>query len=435
MRLAFLTPGTGSYYCGACMRDNALAKSLLEAGHEVSMLPMYLPLQLDEASLTQRKTPIFFGGINIYLQQKVPLFRRSPAWFDRLFNSSSLLRAAANRSHMTSPREHGEMALAMLEIEDSPFAKETAKLLDWLTQDPPDLVVLSNALLAGFIRPLKDRLGCSVMTCFQGEDSFLDGLPEPYRERCWNAMRARLAETDLLVSPSRFYADLMRERLGDPELDIAVMPNGVEAATGQSGARDISLASASPIIGYLARMIPEKGLHLLVEAFIHLRKELGHPDARLHIAGACTAADEQHVARAKTRLSTAGLSSSVAWSANIDHPEKTRILSSFTLCSVPATYPEAFGLYTVEALAAGVPLVLPDRSSFTEIVGQSRAGVLTRPDDPASLAQAWHDLLSDPERLQELRTNALRASEESYSVRAMRDRFLELATPLISPGR
>ena len=48
MNFAFLTPGTGSYYCGACMRDNALAKSLLAAGHQVSLLPMYLPLQLDE---------------------------------------------------------------------------------------------------------------------------------------------------------------------------------------------------------------------------------------------------------------------------------------------------------------------------------------------------------------------------------------------------
>jgi hypothetical protein len=48
MNFAFLTPGTGSYYCGACMRDNALAKSLLAAGHRVSLLPMYLPLQLDE---------------------------------------------------------------------------------------------------------------------------------------------------------------------------------------------------------------------------------------------------------------------------------------------------------------------------------------------------------------------------------------------------
>ena len=136
------------------MRDNALAKSLLAAGHEVSLLPMYLPLELDEGQLDQPDTPIFFGGINVFLQQKLKWFRRSPAWLDKLLNGTGLLRAAARRSHMTSPREHGEMTLAMLDLEHSAFAKETEKLLDWLERNPPDIVVLSNALLVGFMKAM-----------------------------------------------------------------------------------------------------------------------------------------------------------------------------------------------------------------------------------------------------------------------------------------
>ena len=426
MNIAFLTPGTGSYYCGACMRDNALAKSLLAAGHEVSLLPMYLPLELDEESLDQPETPIFFGGINVFLQQKLKWFRRSPAWLDKMFNNTGLLRAAAKRSHMTSPEEHGEMTLAMLDLEHSAFAKETAKLLDWLEGNPPDIVVLSNALLVGFTRTLKERLGCRIITTFQGEDSFLDGLPEPYKSDCWSEMKARLGDSDLLIAPSSYYAEFVQTRLEAPDLDIAVMPNGVTPS--ESAIRNPQ--SAIPTIGYLARMIREKGLELLVDAFIHLRLKLKHPDARLHIAGSETASDKALVHELKQRIENAGLTGDVAWFPNLEPERKADFLTGLTLFSVPATYHEAFGLYAIEALAAGIPLVMPRSSSFPEIVETSQAGVLTEPEDPASLATAWQDLLKDEARLATYHENALRAAGESYSVEAMRERFLSLVSSI-----
>ncbi len=427
MNLAFLTPGTGSYYCGACMRDNALAKSLHAAGHQVSLLPMYLPLQLDEEKHPQAGNPIFFGGINVFLQQKLSLFRHTPAWFHKLLNHSGLLRSAAKRSHMTSAREHGEMALAMLRIEDSHFGTELDKLIDFLATEKPDVLCLGTALQAGMIRELKRRLGVKIICSFQGEDSFLDGLPEPFKTSCWNELRIRLADADLLVAPSQFYADLMRRRFDAPDLRIEVMPNGIDL----EGYRVSILPTNPPVIGYLARMIREKGVHHFVEAFIHLRKQLQHPDARLHIAGAATAGDQKLVTNLQQTLAAAGLADQVTWSPNISREEKADMLASLTLFSVPATYPEAFGLYTVEALASGVPLVQPDASSFQEIVATSQAGILVPPNNPAALAAAWHDLLARPERLKELGENGRRAAEQSYSVEAMRDRFLALAQPLI----
>ena len=156
LKFAFLTPGTGGWYCGACMRDNALAKGLLGAGHEVSLLPMYLPLQLDEDVLAStRTTPVFFGGINVFLQQKFPWFRRSPGWFDRWLNAPRLLRRVARHSHMTSASDQGELTLAMLRLEDDRFAKELDKLCSWLQLDPPDILCLSTVLQAGLIRELK----------------------------------------------------------------------------------------------------------------------------------------------------------------------------------------------------------------------------------------------------------------------------------------
>jgi glycosyltransferase involved in cell wall biosynthesis len=426
MNFAFLTPGTGSYYCGACMRDNALAKSLLAAGHQVSLLPMYLPLQLDEETLSQTHNPIFFGGINVYLQQNLSLFRHTPRWLDHFLNNSKLLRFAAKRSHMTSARVHGAMALAMLRIEGSHFGKELDKLIDWLAIEKPDILCLGTALQAGMIRQLKQRLGVKIICSFQGEDSFLDGLPEPFKTECWAELRDRLMDADRLVAPSRFYADLMRQRLDAPDLRIEIMPNGIDL----EGYLPPKPASP-PVIGYLARMIREKGVGLLVSAFIHLRKNLHHPDARLHIAGACTAGDEALVASLKQQLAAAGLADQVTWSPNISREEKAAMLSSLTLFSVPATYPEAFGLYLIEAMASGVPVVQPASSSFPEIIENSGGGVLVPPGDPIALATAWHELLSSPDALQSFREKGRHAAENHYSVSAMRERFLAEAKKLV----
>ncbi|MEP4078022.1 glycosyltransferase family 4 protein [Haloferula sp.] len=439
MNIAILTPGTGSYYCGACMRDNALAKSLHAAGHEVSLLPMYLPLMLDDDQLPQADNPIFFGGINVFLQQKLKL--RIPGFLHKLLNNSSLLRSAAKRSHMTSARDHGEMALAMLRIEDSPFGQEMDQLINWLAQEKPDILLLGTALQAGMIRQLRKRLDVKIICSFQGEDSFLDGLPEPFKTDCWNELTARLPEADLLISPSQFYADLMRRRLNLPTQNIEVLPNGIQPSPDAAQPPDqplstshsaLGTAAKRPVVGYLARMIREKGIHHLVEAFIHLRNELKHPDAHLHIAGAMTAGDEKLVAELKQQLSQAKLTDHVTWSPNISLEEKNALLAGFTLFSVPATYPEAFGLYLIEALAAGVPVVQPDAASFQEIIATSDAGRLVPPNDPKALATAWHSLLSDPDELQSFSEKGRRAAAKFYSVEAMRDRFLDLAKPFVS---
>jgi glycosyltransferase involved in cell wall biosynthesis len=276
------------------------------------------------------------------------------------------------------------------------------------------------------IRQLKQRLGVKIICCFQGEDSFLDGLPEPFKSACWSELRSRLEEADLLVAPSQFYADLMRQRLDAPGLRIEVMPNGIDL----DGYR-VANPTSPPVIGYLARMIREKGLPELVEAFIHLRTALRHPDARLHIAGAATAGDSALIGQLKHQLDAAGLGEQVTWSPNISREQKADMLSSLTLFSVPATYPEAFGLYLLEALASGVPVVQPRVSSFPEIITTSGGGMLVPPGDTIALATAWHELLSRPEALQSLREKGRHAAEQSYSVQAMRDRFLALAAPLV----
>ena len=188
MKLAFITPGTGNYYCGVCMRDNSLARSLMDAGHEVTMLPTYLPHFLDEEAVAEDQ-PIFFGGINVYLQHKFSLFRHTPAWLDRVFDCKWLLRKAAARSDMTEGKDLGEITLATFRGEDGPIAKEVRKVVDWFREnEKPDVVLLSTILLAGLGRVLRRELSVPVVGFLQGEDSFLDSLPDDYRPFALNGV-------------------------------------------------------------------------------------------------------------------------------------------------------------------------------------------------------------------------------------------------------
>ena len=406
------------------MRDNALAIELHKAGEDVMILPMYLPLMLDEEPLEGLKeTPVFFGGINVFLQSKLSLFRILPVFMDRWFNSKGLLRWAAKNSHMTSARTHGEMCLDMLNVEESGFGKEFEKLLVWLEEiGKPEVVVLSTALQAGLADKIKERLNVPIVLFFQGEDSFLDGLPEPYRSQCWARMGERLSSADLLVSPSHFYSRYMEKRLGFPEGEISVMHNGIKL----EGYEIAETLPEYPTIGYLARMCREKGLAVLVDGFIHLRTKLGNTNARLKIAGAMTAGDVPLIKELKKRIAAVGLEQDVEWFPNISREEKVSFLKTLSLFSVPVTYPEAFGLYLLEAIACGVPVVQPDMASFPEIVKVTGGGLCVSENNAACFAEAWSSLLEDPERTQTMRVQGRQQIESLFSAPKMSRQFLEL---------
>ncbi len=407
------------------MRDNALARELHRAGDEVTIAPMYLPLMLDENTLAGNEAvPVFFGGINVFLQQKLAMFRHTPAIMDRLLNSVGLLRWAARHSHMTSARTHGEMTLEMLCVGSSRLGKEMEKLLSWLKHtERPDVVCLSNALFAGFAAPLKKRLGVPVITFFQGEDGFLDGLPEPYRSKCWAALAEQLPNSDLLLAPSRFYAGFMRERLRLAEHAIEVVPNGIQL----DGYSVAPAQPAPPAIGFLARLCREKGVELLVDAFLVLARELGDTTTRLHLAGAATAGDERLIAELQRRLAAAGLAARVQWTPNLTREQKIEFLRGLTLFSVPAVYAEAFGLYVIEAMACGVPVVQPNSAAFTEIIAETGGGVWVPPRDAAALARAWQQLLGDSARRQTLGRAGRLGVEKFFTARTMSEQFRRAA--------
>jgi glycosyltransferase involved in cell wall biosynthesis len=430
MTIVQITPGAGGMYCGNCFRDNALVAELRKLGHNVTMLPLYLPMTLDEPDQSAG-APLFFGGVNVYLEQKSALFRHMPAWLHRWLASPRVLQWAAGRAAKTRASDVGELTLSMMRGEEGRQARELNELVGWLkAHNPPDIVCLSNALLVGMVRELKRELNVPVVVTLQGEDTFLDALPPGDRDTAWQLLTERARDVDLFVAPSHYYADLMTRRLQLKPQQVRVLHNGInldgfEIGNQSPAAGDHSVGAplitearsliTSPTLGYFARMCREKGLPLVADTFIEIRRRNRVPTLKLHIGGGCGPSDVPVVSEVKARLEKAGLLGDVEFFPNLDRAGKIALLRSFTIFCTPALYGEAFGLYVIEALAAGVPVVQPRHGSFPEIIEQTGGGLITAPDS-ASLAAGIESLLLDPGRARALGETGRKAVQERFSI-------------------
>jgi glycosyltransferase involved in cell wall biosynthesis len=439
MNIVLLTPGTGSYHCGVCMRDNALAKELHRQGHNAIMLPMYLPLTLDEESASP-EMPIFFGGVSTYLREKVPWLRHMPRWLDRLLSQRALLKLLAGKAAaQTGGPDVAEMTLSMLRGEQGNQASEIEELIAWLREHgKPDAVWFSTALQAGLARRIKAELGVPVLGFLQGEDSFIDGLGAPWTARVWSLLGERLRDADRWIAPSRYFAELMAKRMGwtaaEQEERIQVVPNGISLEGYRSEAT--RAANHPPIIGYLARFTRGKGLGLLVEAFIALRKRGRFPGARLRCAGSMTEGDARYVETLKVRLAEANCAGDVEWHPNVSREEKIAFLEGLTVFSVPATYGEAFGMYVIEAMAAGVPVVLPNHAAFPELVAATGGGRLfdltsTESANAERLADALEALLAAPEDARAFGEQGRAAVQREYTMTRLAERLVAITREMI----
>jgi len=417
MRITLLTPGTAHFYCGSCLRDSALARALRAIGHEALMVPMYLPFVLEQAEPQDLAPRVRMGAINMYLQHKLPLLRHTPRFLADALDSPALLRWASRRGHMTDAHDLGAMTLSMLRGEDGRMAGEIEKLVAWLAREPaPDVFLLSNVMLAGVARPLKERIDRPIVCTLQGEAPFLDALPPAFRGRAWEELAARAADLDLLVPVSAHYGDLMRARLGVAAERLQVVHNGIDVADFVGLERD---PRAPPAIGYLARMCADKGLHTLVDAFLLLRQRALVPGLKLRVAGAMLEHDRAFVEEQRAKLRAAGLEGESAFLPDVSRAQKLDFLASLSLLSVPATYGESFGLYLLEAMAAGVPVVQPRSGAFPEVLAATGGGLLCEPDDPESLADGLARLLMDPTAAAALAARGRAAVVESFDLEHM----------------
>ena len=407
-------------YCGNCFRDNALVAQLRRMGHHALMVPLYLPLTLDEADQSEG-TPLFFSGLNVYLAQKFNCFQKAPNWLRSMLTSGRLLNWLGNFAGKTRGAEAGDLTLSMMRGEAGNQARELEQLIAWLKEhEQPDVVCLSNALITGLAKRIRQELGVPVVCLLEGEDAFLDSLPSPQREQTWAELSKRVADIDLFIAPTRYYADAMAQRAGIPAAKLEHINNGINL----DGFEPSDLPDDPPVLGYFARMCPEKGLDALVDAFVRLKQTGPIPGLKLAIGGGCQPGDKAFVEKQKARLRAAGLLGEVTFRPNLDRDAKLVFYRGLTVLSVPAPYGEAFGLYVVEAMASGVPVVAPDDASFPEIVEGNGAGVICEKDNPQALADAIGQLLLDRERLAKCAAAGRQAAEQTYNIERMAGAFV-----------
>ena len=433
MRILQITAGAAGMYCGSCTRDNALARAMLARGHDVTLLPVYTPTRPDEPNVSQGR--VLFGGISVYLQQHSALFRKTPRALDRLWDSPRVIQAFASRAISTDARMLGDLTVSMLRGEQGVLRKEFEKLVEWTREEPlPDIVDVPNSLLIALAAPLKRAFNRPVCCTLQGEELFLDGLVPPYREQALAMIRRQVGTIDRFVAVSDYCARHMADYLGIPSARISVVPLGI-TLDGYERRRDTSVDGEAGFnrpegraftIGYFARVAPEKGLHVLTDAYVRFRARIGSARVRLEAAGYMAPASQGYLRDAQRVLESAGLAEEFSYRGALDRAGKLAFLQGLDVLSVPATYDEPKGMFLLEAMASGVPVVQPRRGGFTEIVERTGGGLLVEPDDPEKLADGLHMLWSNRGMHAALADRAFEGVRAHYAVAQSAGRLLEV---------
>ena len=430
MNILSITAGAADMFCGSCLRDNALAAELIARGHDVTLLPVYTPTVTDEPNVSAGR-PVFFGGISVYLEQHVALFRHTPWLLDKLWDTPSVIKRFASRSIQVDPSLLGALTVSTLRGESGYQRKEIEKLVHWLGHEQvPDVVNLPNSMLIALAAPIRRLWQRPIVVTLQGDDLFLDGLTEPHKSQALDLIRRQIADVDVFVSVSEYYTSYMADYLRIPKAKMRTVPLGITAKDFDSPA---PLKRSPFTIGYFARIAPEKGLHNLADAYRLLRRERGLPPSRLVAAGYMGAGHQSYLDGIQRSLTAAGLGDEFQYRGTVDREQKIRFLQSIDVLSVPSGYHEPKGLYLLEAMASGVPVVQPNHGAFPEMIERTGGGLLARSEQPADIADAILDLWRDPARAAAMGTRGAAAVRRTYTIDHMATAMLAVYSELTAP--
>jgi glycosyltransferase involved in cell wall biosynthesis len=423
MRIAYIATGAAGMYCGTCLHDNTLASALIRKGHNVALIPTYTPIRTDEEDVSMDQ--IFYGGINVFLQQKSEFFRHSHKLLDRVLDSPTLLNRLAGLSSSTDAKDLGELTVSVMKGVDGKQKKELDRLVDWLKAGyDPELVHLNNCMFLGMAPEIKKHINVPVVCGLTGEDLFVQDMPEPYRSETLDLMGKRSQDVNAFISPSNYYADFMSEYLKIPREKIHVIPLGINLKG--HGEQPYERSLEPFVIGFLARICPEKGFHIAAEVFEILAKQLGSAKIKFTAAGYLSKKDLPFFQKTLKRLKDSGFYDSFEYWGEVDRKRKIEFLNSIHILSVPAPYKEPKGLYVLEALANGVPVVQPPHGSFPELVQATGGGILSKSASAQDLADAILTLIQNPDRLKELGSTGKVAVHAKFHDDQMADETLAL---------
>lgn len=410
-------------FCGSCMHDNALAKALRRGGDDVILQPIYTPIRTDELDIAQ--SDVFFGGIHVYLLQQWPWLRRWPRWSRSWMDRPALIRWATRRAVQTDPAKLGDLTISMLRGTNGRQSEEVQRLVDWLANEiQPDAIVLTNLLIGGAIPAIKQQCpDTKIIVVLQGDDIFLDHLPDDARATAIELCGELAGSVDRFVTNSRFYQQKMGALFGIDAARMDIHPLSIEFPDRDLIRRSSKDPNGDFRIGFFARIAPEKGLHVLAEAFEQIAHRPGNQSMTLHAAGWLGAHNEAYLHAIGQRMADAGLADRFTYHGSPDRDEKYRFLASCDVLSVPSPYQDPKGLFVLESLAAGTPVVQPDHGAFGELIGQTGGGLLFPPGDFVELGECLQQLHDDAERRDALMADVPERLTENHSIEMAADRM------------
>jgi glycosyltransferase involved in cell wall biosynthesis len=421
MQIAILSPSAGLTYCENCRRDRSLWRSLRQQGHQALLVPVYIP-PATEPEEADHVGPLAFGALQTYMREYVGIFRLLPRWLVRWMDSTWLLNWLSSFSSATSADDLVQMQMSMLEPEKSRHARDLQELIDWLKTDvKPDLVIVPSVLLVGLADPLADALNCRVFCMLQDELPWLEAISPDAREKVWSVIRERSKQVDAFISVSQFYADAVGPMLQVDADRLVTVP----AAVDMEDLEPARVPPSAPVVGYLGPVFKSHGVELLLEAFIILHKRGNVSGARLKVLGQGLP-DKRCVRRLRRRIAEAQVGDAVDLVPQGPESDKGDFLRELTVLSVPTTYPVAFAMFVIEALASAVPVVQPRHGCFVETVEKSGGGVLVEPNDAESLADGLEQLLADPLTARSMGEGARRKVRQWHDADTMTRAIVEL---------
>ena len=411
MQIVHIVPGSGgSFYCGNCLRDSEYIQGLKRAGVEVIKVPMYLPIFADEHDIEE--VPVFYGAISIYLKHAIPILRNAPTWVDKILNSAPALKFAAGMAGSTNPKGLEDMTISMLLGESGEQKKELDHMVDWLEEHcHADVIHLSNALLIGLARRIKERLNVKVICTLQDEDVWVNAMDEDLKIKTCNLIKEPAKDVDAFFAVSSYYAKAMQPVLDIPDEKLFTHHITIDPVdyTYQNTAE-------KPLnIGYISRMCESNGLEVLVDAFILLKKDPQWKDVKLILTGGSTGENDKFVKSIKKKIKQSGLEPEVEFHKDFEDG-RHEFFKKVSMISVPVLEGEAFGLYLLESMASGVPVVQPALGAFPEIIEKSGGGMIYQPNTPEKLNMALSALLGDRKKLNRLSEVGRQGVEQKFNV-------------------
>lgn len=423
MKIMHIIPGSGgSFYCGNCLRDSKFVEGLRASEHTVVKLPMYLPLFSNEHDLS-KEIPVFYGAISIYMKQLFPAFRKAPKWVDRMLNSKPMLRLASRFAGSTRAKGLEEMTVSMLLGEEGQQKDELKRMVDWIVDNcDPDVIHLSNALLLGLAHELNVRMNVPVICSLQDEDVWVDVMKPEIRDEVWKLMATKSEHVAAFISVSDYYAKEMQPKLNLPDskiksVHIGLYPEDYEFKLPSEKKRSI---------GYVSRLCEENGLDILVDAFIDLKKNKEFNDVQLILTGGSTGDDKRFLKNIRRKIKKNGLADQVEFHDDFEEEGLQEYLKKVSMISVPVRNGEAFGIYLLEAMSSGIPVIQPALGAFPEIVELGGGGVIYEPNTAEKLSETLAEMLSDPKKLDKLARDGRAGVEKHFHVDGQVKRMVQI---------